>query len=166
MRWFCLATAFLALAAAAPAPEFVVVQASADANVSPDVAWSRIGDYCIGLTRIFEMPCSYSGGDGDIGTVRSLRGGAVLEVMIARTHHSYTYAQITGSNVGLDFHGTLSVEPGVKGGARILYTAVYDQSRIAGSDARTKRRDSLQAGFNRAVMKAKEVVATRPVKRQ
>ncbi|UAK25552.1 SRPBCC family protein [Sphingomonas nostoxanthinifaciens] len=149
--------AAMALNTATQAADYTVVRATADVNVSAVRAWATIGDYCAGLTKLFDMPCTYATGSGALGTVRSLRDGAVLEPMLAQTAQSYTYGQIAGSNVGLDFHGTLAVQPLAADRSQISYTAVYDQSRLA-NEARAGRRQAMQTSFEKVVAKAKAIV--------
>src|SRR3569833_1968827 len=52
--------------------------------------------------------------------------GNIVEVMVAQTKYSYTYAQPTNPGLGILYHGTLSAEPIDKGHTKLMYSVVWD----------------------------------------
>lgn len=109
---------------ASPPPPIVVIRREAVVDALADEVWRRIGDFRA-VISILGADCSYVSGSGDVGSVRSIRGGAVLEPMIARTERSYTYVQSKGPYADYGYHGTIAVEPD-EGGSRLVYTIVFD----------------------------------------
>ena len=107
-----------------------MIELHADANVSADAAWAKVGSFC-DIAKWGKLPCELVTGSGSVGSIRRLAGGAIEEPMIGRTAHSYTYGQTVGGNKDIDYHGTLAVEPTGPNTARIDYTLTYDQSRVA-----------------------------------
>lgn len=137
--------------AAKPTPDYVTIVLTQDVARTPDQTWARIGDYCA-ISVWFKVDCAITGGDGKgVGTVRSLRNGAVTEIMVAKTPYSYTYTQPATTIL---YHGTLAVEP-ADGGAhsRIVYTLFYDagpletvEKKVADRASRSQRfKDGLAA---------------------
>ena len=158
-RWMAIGSA-LAIACGAHAADYVVIRHTAAVPGAPDTVWARIGDYC-GITKLLDVTCTYASGSGDVGTVRALNGGATLEPMIARTSRSYTYGQIAGGMKDFDYHGTLAVEPAGGGHSTIVYTIVYDQARMPSDEIRAAQRTRIEARFQSAVDKARELAETR-----
>lgn len=145
----------LPLAVPASAADYAVITRTADVAETPDKVWAAIGDYCF-ISKLFDVPCEYVAGTGGLGTVRRLRGTTV-EPMIARTSHSYTYGQIEGGMKDFDYHGTLAVEPAGKG-SRVVYSLVYDQSKMASDAVRASERLRMETRFQGAVDRAKAIV--------
>ena len=136
--------AALALAAApALAADYVVIQLHADTSVSADTAWAKIGSYCA-IEQFAKVPCKLTSGTGGVGSVRSLANGVIEEPMVAQTAHSYTYGQTIGANKGIEYHGTLAVEPTGARTSRINYTLFYDQALVPAD-----KRESFRAGLAR-----------------
>ena len=84
--------------------------------------------------------------------------GVTVEPMIARTAHSYTYGQIEGAMKDFDYHGTLAVEPAGNGRSRLVYSLVYDQSKMASDAVRASEKLRMEGRFQGAVDKAKAIV--------
>jgi len=143
MRW--IAALMLAAASPAMATDYVVIKLGADLNVSADAAWAKVGDFCA-IEAWGKLPCTLASGSGDVGSIRSLAGGKVEEPMLARTAHSYTYGQTVGGNKGIDYHGTLAVEPTGRNTSRLSYTLLYDQSLVP-ADKRDAMRTQMPARF-------------------
>ena len=146
------------LAAAKPTPDYVTIVLTQDVARTPDQTWARIGDYCA-ISVWFKVDCAITGGDGKgVGTVRSLRNGAVTEIMVAKTPYSYTYTQPATTIL---YHGTLAVEP-ADGGAhsRIVYTLFYDVAPLTTAQARQADRRQRTARFGAALDKMKEMAET------
>ena len=141
-------------AGVAQAADYVTIRRTADVAGTPDAVWARIGDYCT-IAKMLDMTCRYAEGSGDVGTVRNLNDGAVMEPMVGGTAHSYTYGQIVGGMKDFDYHGTLAAEPAGRGRTRIVYTIVYDAARMASDEARAAQHVRLEGRFQGAVDRAK-----------
>lgn len=133
----------LAAAAPAGAADYVVVTLHADINAPADAAWSKVGGYC-DIGKWAKLPCEMVSGTGGVGSVRKLAGGVIEEPMFAATAHSYTYGQTVGPNKGIDYHGTLAVEPTGARSSRATYTLIYDQALVP-----PDKRDAMKSGLQR-----------------
>lgn len=138
-----IAGLMLGLAAPAGAADYVVVDLHADVNASADAAWAKVGAFC-DIGKWAKLPCELASGTGGVGSIRKLAGGAIEEPMLAATAHSYTYGQTVGPNKGIDYHGTLALEPTGANSSRAHYTLVYDQSLLPAD-----KRDAMKAGLLR-----------------
>lgn len=131
------ATAAQAQPAAAPAAkptEYVTIPLEASLNVSADTAWKKIGGYC-DIGAWMKTTCEItSGKDGEVGSVRRI-AGRVDEVLVARTPHSYSYAQPKSP---IDYHGTVEVRPDGANKSKILYTLVYDVAAMPTAEAKAQ----------------------------
>jgi len=136
-----IAAGLLVMASPAMATDYVVIELHADVKASADTTWARIGDFCA-IEKWAGLKCTLASGTGGVGSVRSLNNGVVEEPMVAHTAHSYTYSQIVGGNKGIDYHGTLAVEPAGRNASRITYTLLYDQSLVA-----AEKRDAMRPGM-------------------
>ena len=113
-------------------PTYISIPMEITVNRPAAEVWKRVGKYC-DIGEWFRIPCTItSGKDGEVGAVRSVAG----EVMVGRTELSYTYTQTVkpGRPYNL-YHGTLEARPLTAKTSRIVYTLVYDNSRIPGDDA-------------------------------
>jgi hypothetical protein len=150
-----------ALAQPAPAPaargavpdvphNWATIVMTSNINRSADEAWRRIkgDDYCAFIAYLGLNGCVLTVGTGDVGTNRRLNG-TIDELLVARTSHSYTYAQPTSP---IFYHGTMAVEPVDAGHSRIVYTLMYDNANIA-PDARAAEMDRRRVRFQGAIDK-------------
>ena len=139
------AMGLLLLVPSVRAADWITVRNSVEVNAPVDTVWRRIGGYCA-ISEWMKVSCSYTGGHGELGTVRSLMNGSTDEVMVAQTRHSYTYWQNKGNMAPAMFHGTLFAEPDGASITMLSYTLVYDQDELpaARRDFEHKR---LQARF-------------------
>jgi len=153
MRWIVAFT--LAAASPAMASDYVVIKLGADLKVSADTAWAKVGDFCA-IEAWGKLPCKLTSGTGDVGSVRSLAGGRAEEPMFGRTAHSYTYGQTVGGNKGVDYHGTLAVEPTGRNTSRLSYTLLYDQSLVP-EDKRDGMRTQMPVRFQTFVDNLKKM---------
>jgi hypothetical protein len=119
--------------------EVVVARPAAD-------VWKRIGDYCA-IKVWMQVSCDYASGNGDVGTVRRLKDGTIVEAMVAKTGLSYTYWQTTGIMAATGYHGTLAVEPDGRNRSRITYTLFYDQAAMPSDAVRHSEHDRLSTRF-------------------
>ena len=137
-----LTTTAAAQAPAQGAPNIAVVEKptyqsfTLETTINKPVAevWKRIGKYCdIGEWLQIPAGCQItSGKDGEVGAVRTVG----REILVGRTELSYTYTQpvYEGRPYNL-YHGTLEARPLTARTSRIVYTLIYDNSRIPGDEA-------------------------------
>lgn len=140
MRPIALAASVAAAAAlASPAfadPEYVTIEMETDVARSAEATWAKVGGYC-DISEWFRIPCEMTSGDGDIGTVRSLVGGRILEILVAKTDLSYGYAQpVTEGTPYNLYHGFLEAVPVSENASRLKYTLMYDVSMLADQAAK------------------------------
>lgn len=147
-----LGAGLLAAAPEAFAADYSVIKLDTTVNAPIDKVWAKVGGWCAikdWLPRL--APCAMTG-DGGVGSVRKLGPqGAVVEVMVAATKYSYTYAQPTNPGLGILYHGTLSAEPIDKGHTKLMYTVIYDQEPDGAQEAKDKDRAQRTANFTTAL---------------
>ena len=119
---------------------------------SAEEVWKRVGKFC-DIQEWLPIACTIaSGNDGEVGAVRSLRNGAILEILVGKTALSYTYTQPvrTGQQYNL-YHGTLEVVPVSATSSKLVYTLVLDNSMLADDPAREKDVQGRRTQFTRAL---------------
>lgn len=109
-------------------PEYVTIELAIDIDRSAQEVWARVGGYC-DITEWLNVDCEITSGDGDMGTVRVLAGGRVIEILVAQTELSYGYTQpaVEGQFYNL-YHGFMEARPVSDTSSQMLYTLVYDIS--------------------------------------
>jgi len=136
------------LMAAAPAfaADYSVVKLETTVNAPVEKTWAKVGGYCAIQDWIPRLaPCVMTG-DGGVGSIRKIGPqGNIVEVLVAATKYSYTYAQ---PNNTILYHGTLSAEPIDKGHTKLMYTVIYDQE----PDGTQEDVPSSQVRVNRPVL--------------
>ncbi|HWK55452.1 MAG TPA: SRPBCC family protein, partial [Hyphomicrobiales bacterium] len=92
-------------------PEYVTIKLEIDIAKPAAEVWAKVGDYC-DIGEWANLECVISAGDGGVGTVRSLAGGRVTEIMVAQTELSYGYTQpvVEGTPYNL-YHGFMEARP-------------------------------------------------------
>ena len=147
MKPFLLVAVFfhtlIAFEAAFAQPEYTRLEMEIDIEKSATDVWTVVGGYCD--IRVWaNIDCKIVSGDGNIGTVRVLLGGAVTEIMVAQTGLSYGYAQPVEEGKFYDiYHGFMEAKPVDESNSKLLYTLVYDLSNFpdqAAKDADMARR--------------------------
>ncbi len=145
----------LTLGSAVQAADYAVIHLETVVDAPIDKTWAKVGGYCaIELWRKATAPCVMSAGTGEVGSVRKLRpDGSIVEIMVAKTDHSYTYTQPASTIL---YHGTLAAEPLPGGKTKLLYTLLYDQAPDGTPEAMAKDRASRTTNFTDglATMKA------------
>lgn len=119
---------------ATEAANYVSIPMQIDVNRPAAAVWKRIGKYC-DIAEWLQIPtgCQItSGKDGEVGAVRTVG----REILVGRTELSYTYTQpvYEGRPYNL-YHGALEARPLTAKTSRIVYTLMYDNSRVAGDEA-------------------------------
>jgi len=160
MKNILIASALLALAilpvqAQTPQPaDWTTLTLTADLNKQADIAWERIGgnDWCAIAKYLDVKGCTINSGKGELGSVRTIATatGSVVENVVARTAHSYTYAQ---PFTPIFYHGTLAVEPVDAHHSKLIYTLIWNQTAVGDAAAQAAARDGRKTRFQAAVDK-------------
>jgi len=135
-----------------PNPHYVSIPLEIDVNRPAAEVWKRIGKYC-DIEEWLQVDCVItSGKNGEVGSVRSLRNGAVIEILVAKTAMSYTYTQPVrqGQRYNL-YHGTVEAIPVSATTSKLVYTLVFDNSMLAEDAAREKDIQQRTVQFTRAL---------------
>ena len=135
-----------------PNPHYVSIPLEIAVGRPAAEVWKRVGKYC-DIEEWLQVSCVItSGKDGEVGAVRSLRSGAVIEILVAKTALSYTYTQPVreGQRYNL-YHGTVEVVPVSATTSKLVYTLVFDNSMLADDAAREKDIQQRTAQFTRAL---------------
>src|SRR5688572_12611734 len=106
MRLALAAAAALALTATgAKAADYVSIVQEAAINAPAETVWQKVGGYC-DIGAWLKTTCEItSGTDREVGAVRKI-AGRVVEVIVAKTPLSYTYADVDPKIL---YHGTIEV---------------------------------------------------------
>ena len=148
-----------------PNPHYASIHLEIAVNRPAADAWKRVGKYC-DIEEWLQVDCVItSGNDGEVGAVRSLRNGAVIEILVAKTGMSYTYTQPVREGLRYNlYHGTVEAVPVSATTSKLLYTLVFDNSMLADDAAREKDNQQRTAQFTRALnnMKTLAVGGTLP----
>ena len=135
-----------------PNPHYVSIPLEIAVSRPAAEVWKRIGKYC-DIEEWLQVPCVItSGKDGEVGAVRSLRNGAVIEILVAKTAMSYTYTQPVRESQRYNlYHGTVEAVPVSATTSKLVYTLVFDNSMLADDAARDKDIQQRTAQFTRAL---------------
>jgi hypothetical protein len=154
MKTLLIATALAGLVTAAqaqtPQPaDWTTLTLTANLNRGADAAWDKIGgnDWC-GIVKYLDVKsCAINSGKGELGSVRTINN---VEIVVARTPHSYTYAQ---PFTPIFYHGTLAVEPVDRSHSKLVYTLIWNQTAVGDAAAQAAYRESRRTRFQAAVDK-------------
>ncbi|MES2626605.1 MAG: hypothetical protein V4628_15070 [Pseudomonadota bacterium] len=153
-RFSRLLTTLAMLVGAAPtiaAPDYVTIAMEIDVNKPAAEVWAKVGEYC-DISEWLKLDCAITSGDGGMGTVRSLAGGRILEILIAKTDLSYGYTQpVTEGQFYSLYHGFMEAKPVTATTSKLLYTLVLDESDKADQAAKdadiARRRTSFETAL-------------------
>jgi hypothetical protein len=131
-----LAVVALLFSLTSMAQEYVTIDMEIDINKPAAEVWEKVGDYCA-ISEWLRMNCEITSGDGGMGSVRSLLGGRIIEIMVAQTELSYGYTQpvVEGEFYDL-YHGFMEARPVTDSTSKMLYTLTYDVSNLADQAAK------------------------------
>jgi hypothetical protein len=138
------------LAIANPSYVTMVMELSVDRPAA--AVWARVGKFC-DIAEWFRTTCTLSDpAQTQLGAVRHLNGGGVIEMMVAKTDLSYTYTQPVRTGVPFNaYHGTLEAKPVTATTSKLVYSFFYDNSMLASDAARateqTNRRNRFMGGM-------------------
>lgn len=134
--------------------DWTTLTMTADLNKPADIAWSRIGgnDWCAIAKYLDVKGCAIASGMGELGSVRNIDTGTakVVEIVVARTAHSYTYAQ---PFTPIFYHGTIAVEPVDATHSKLIYSLIWNQTAVGDAAAQAAARASRHTRFQAAVDK-------------
>jgi len=139
--------------------DWTILTLTANTNKSAAITWDRIGghDWC-GILRFLDRlkGCTIDSGKGEVGSVRTVMVGTTptVEIAVARTPLSYTYAQ---PYTPIFYHGTMAVEPVDATHSKIVYTLIWNQTPVGDAAAQAAAREARQKSFQLAVDKMAEV---------
>ena len=158
MKKLLIAAALLAASPAiaqTPQPaDWTTLTFTANLNKGAGAAWDRIGgnNWCAIAKYLDVKGCAIDSGKGELGSIRTIDTGTakVVEIAVARTAHSYTYAQ---PFTPIFYHGTLAVEPVDKGHSKLVYTLIWNQTAVGDAAAQAAAREGRTKRFQAAVDK-------------
>ena len=159
MRGLLLLAAVVVVPVAAATPDYVAIRKEVTVDKPVDAVWSRIGGWCA-IAGWLKVTCQASGPAEAVGAIRQLNG-ATVEVMVARTPHSYTYWQTVGNMTPFAYHGTLAAEPASKGRTTLTYTLFYDQAAMPSDAVRASEHQRLDGRFGGALEEMKRLAEQR-----
>lgn len=159
-----LLTAAAAAAQPAPAPlpppaianpTYTSLVLEMTVNRPAPAVWARIGKFC-DIAEWFQTTCTLtSGQDGQLGAVRRL-GVGIVEMLVAKTDLSYTYAQPVRTGVPYNaYHGTLEAKPLTPSTSKLVYSFFYDNSMLADDAARAAEIANRRTRFTGALQNMK-----------
>jgi hypothetical protein len=125
------------------APEYVTIPMEIEINKPATEVWAKVGGWC-DIAQWGKLECKVASGDGGMGSVRSLAGGRIQEIMVAQTPLSYGYTQpvVEGQFYNL-YHGFMEARPVTDKTSKMVYTLMLDVSNQpdqAAKDADVQRR--------------------------
>jgi hypothetical protein len=136
----------------APA-KWTTISLTSDVIAKPAyLVWDKINAWC-GIEKFLDVKgCKIDSGRGELGSVRTIDTGTtmVVEIVVARTPYSYTYAQ---PFTPIFYHGTLGVESIDAGHSKITYNLIWNESAVGDAAAQTAARESRTKRFQAAVDK-------------
>jgi hypothetical protein len=153
-----IGTVALAAPARAADPQYVTIKMEIDVAKPAAAVWAKVGGYCDITKWLDGTDCMIKSGDGGIGTVRLLRGGQVIEILVAKTDLSYGYTQPVreGQFYNL-YHGFLEAKPITPQTSKLLYTLMYDISDKADDAARKADMTQRRTRFEGALKNMKKL---------
>jgi hypothetical protein len=136
---------------ATPHPHYVTIVMQQDVARPAAEVWKKIGKYCDIAAWSPGLTCEMTGTDGQVGAVRVLNG-STIEVLVARTDLSYTYAQpVRVGQVYNLYHGTLEAKPVSAKASKLIYTLILDNSMLPDDAARTADVERRRTRFTQAL---------------
>jgi hypothetical protein len=150
--------------AAAPTPDYTAIHMETSVDKSAKDTWAKIGAFC-DLGTWMKIDCKVTSGTGDVGSVRAIAGGRVIEVMTAKSEFGYGYTQpaVMGKWYNL-YHGYLEAvqDPKNKNKSTLKYTLLVDEGD---KDAAGKEKDvaNRRRQFEGALANMKAIAEGKPL---
>jgi hypothetical protein len=150
LGFFAIPT-LLASAAVSAQPEYVTIEMEIDVAKPATEVWAMVGGYC-DISEWLGIDCELTFGDGDMGSVRALAGGRIVEIMVAQTELSYGYTQPAQEGAFYNlYHGFMEARPVSATSSKLYYTLVLDVSDLADQAAKDADIARRRATFERAL---------------
>jgi polyketide cyclase/dehydrase/lipid transport protein len=144
-------------AGTASAAEYATVKLNISVDAPIDVVWKKVGGYCDIVKWLPQIKtCTYTSGNGELGTVRRL-ADRIDELLVAQGKYYYVYAQPSPPGRDILYHGTLEAVADGKKKTTILYNLVWDQSPLADDAAKKKDLDGRTTAFTNALAAMKKL---------
>jgi hypothetical protein len=154
---FSLSVLSIALTSGLQAQEYATVNMEIDIDAPAAEVWEMVGDYC-DIEEWGGLPCEITSGNGEIGTVRSLFGGVVVEVLVGKTELSYGYTIPPRGEGFYDlFHGYMEARPVTDSTSKVVYTLILDVSNLEG-EAKQNEIDRRRGQFEPLLVNMKNKV--------
>jgi hypothetical protein len=153
-----LAVGALSLCAGtASAAEYATVKLNTSVNAPIDAVWKKVGGYC-DITKWLPQlkSCTYTSGNGDLGTLRRL-ADRIDELMVAQGKYYYVYAQPAPPGRDIMYHGTLEAVADGKNKTTLLYNLVWDQAPLPDEKAKQEDRERRTKSFTDALAAMKKL---------
>ena len=150
LGFFAIPT-LLVSAAVSAQPEYVTIEMEIDVAKPATEVWAMVGGYC-DISEWLGIDCELTFGDGDMGSVRALAGGRIVEIMVAQTELSYGYTQPAQEGAFYNlYHGFMEARPVSATSSKLYYTLVLDVSNLADQAAKDADIARRRATFERAL---------------
>lgn len=150
LGFFAIPT-LLVSAAVSAQPEYVTIEMEIDVAKPATEVWAMAGGYC-DISEWLGIDCEPTFGDGDMGSVRALAGGRIVEIMVAQTELSYGYTQPAQEGAFYNlYHGFMEARPVSATSSKLYYTLVLDVSNLADQAAKDADIARRRATFERAL---------------
>src|ERR1700742_3463295 len=133
----------------APAKWYTLNLSGAVIDKPAYLVWDKINAWC-GIEKFLEVKgCKIESGKGELGSVRTIDTGTahVVEIVVARTPYSYTYAQ---PFTPIFYHGTLGVEAVDATHSKIVYSLIWNESAVGDDKAQDAAYASRKSRFQAA----------------
>ena len=145
----------------AAGPEYRTINMEIEVAKPAAAVWAKVGGYC-DISVWLKVDCTITSGNGGMGTVRALRGGSVIEILVAKTDLSYGYTQPVkeGQFYNL-YHGFVEAKPVTATTSKLLYTLVYDVSDKPDKAAKDADAAQRRERFEGALKTMKELAEAR-----
>jgi Polyketide cyclase / dehydrase and lipid transport len=142
-------------------PHYESITLEISVNRPAAEVWKRVGKFC-DIAEPFQLSCKIiSGKDGEVGAVRFLGSAIGNEILVGKTDLSYTYAQPLKPGQPYDlYHGTVEARPLTATASKLVYTLLYDNSRLPDEAAREKDKAQRSALFTRGLSNMKSLAET------
>ena len=145
------------LAGTASAAEYATVRLTTSVNAPIDAVWKKVGGYC-DITKWLPQlkTCTYTSGNGELGTVRRL-ADRIDELLVAQGKYFYVYAQPSPPGRDILYHGKLEAVADGKNKTTLLYDLVWDQAPLADDAAKQKDKEGRTTAFTNALAAMKKL---------
>jgi hypothetical protein len=138
-------------------PDYATIRMEIDIAKPAAEVWSKVGGYC-DISKWLGLECKLTKGNGEIGSIRDLANGRVLEIVIAKTALSYGYTQPAAEGKFFNmYHGFMEAVPVTAKSSKMVYTIFIDESDKADKAAKDADLANRRTRFEGALKKMKDL---------